>query len=194
MPKLVNVEDAAADAELRDVFDHRHALEPDRLEMPRQIAQPMRIALAQLEPRRSLERRAGMPRLLEQRARRGEQDVHARRARRARESRPARPPLPCAARLRRIPRAAGTARAARQRPATAGRRATALPQALPAPHDEKRSGKRRASAATSTAADDPGSPLTVRRSPAPGSVRSTCSNAGRRSMASSRRGSDTAAG
>ena len=33
MPKRVDVEDAAADAELRDILHHRHALEADALEM-----------------------------------------------------------------------------------------------------------------------------------------------------------------
>src|SRR3954469_3745841 len=59
----VHVEDAAANAELRDVVDHRYALEADRLEMGRQLGQPMRAALAQLDAQMS--QRARHARLLE---------------------------------------------------------------------------------------------------------------------------------
>ncbi len=64
----VNVEDAAANAELRNVFDHRHALETDRLEMCCQFTEAMRIAFAQLDAQ--LVEGARHPRLLEQGARR----------------------------------------------------------------------------------------------------------------------------
>ena len=67
----VDVEDAAANAELRDVFDHRHALEADRFEVFGELAEPVRIALAELDPQ--LVQRARHSRLLEQRARRREQ-------------------------------------------------------------------------------------------------------------------------
>ena len=69
----VDVEDAAANAELRHVLDHRHALEADRLEMRRELAQPMRVALPQLDAQ--ILERARHARLLEQRARGG--DEHA---------------------------------------------------------------------------------------------------------------------
>ena len=71
--KTVNIEDATADAELGDIFDHRHTLEADRLEVRRELAQAMRAALAQLDP--EVLERARHARLLEQRAGRG--DEHA---------------------------------------------------------------------------------------------------------------------
>ena len=42
----VDVEDAAAHAELRDVFHHRHAFEPDAFEMRGQLLRATHIALA----------------------------------------------------------------------------------------------------------------------------------------------------
>ena len=65
--KAVDVEDSAAHAELGDVLHHRNALEPNRLEVRREIFRPASVALPQLEPRRgerarklgALEKRAG---------------------------------------------------------------------------------------------------------------------------------------
>ena len=67
----VDVEDAAAQRELRDVLHHRHALEADALEVLGELARPAHVALAQLDAQ--VGERAGQPRALEQRARRGEQ-------------------------------------------------------------------------------------------------------------------------
>ena len=42
----VHVENAAANAELRDIFDHRDALEADSLEVFGELGEPVRCALA----------------------------------------------------------------------------------------------------------------------------------------------------
>ena len=49
-PEAVNVENAAADAELRDIFDHWHTFEANGLEVRGQLLWPAPISLAQLEP------------------------------------------------------------------------------------------------------------------------------------------------
>ena len=67
----INVEDSASDAELRDVIHHRHALESDRLEMVRQLAQPVRFTFAQLDAERL--QRARHSRFLGESTRRREQ-------------------------------------------------------------------------------------------------------------------------
>ena len=51
-PEAIDVEDPAADAELRDVFYHRNSLEPNRFEVRRDLLWSTRVAFAQLEPRR----------------------------------------------------------------------------------------------------------------------------------------------
>jgi hypothetical protein len=48
--EAVDVENAAAQAELGDVFDHADALEPDRLQVVDERGGSVRIALAELEP------------------------------------------------------------------------------------------------------------------------------------------------
>src|SRR5215218_7484656 len=48
-PERVHVEDAAAETELRDILDHRHALEPDALEVRRQLAWATYVTLAKLD-------------------------------------------------------------------------------------------------------------------------------------------------
>ena len=73
-PEAVDVEDSSSHAELRDVFDHRHALEPDGLEMQREIFRAARVALAKLE---AGEREcARQLRSLEEGTRRGEENPH----------------------------------------------------------------------------------------------------------------------
>ena len=109
----VDVEDAAAQAELRDVLDHRHALEADALEMLGELARPAHVALAQLDAQ--IGERAGKPRALEQRARRRERARGSRRDSAARASRRARRRPRRAARLRRSLRAADRARRASRR-------------------------------------------------------------------------------
>ena len=69
----IDVEDAAADAELRHVFDHRDALESDAFEMRGKFGQPIRRALSQLDAK-FLEC-ARHPRLLEECAGRREQNA-----------------------------------------------------------------------------------------------------------------------
>ena len=49
--KAVDIEDAAADAELRDVLHHSDALESDRFEVRGQGLWPTRVSFAQLEAR-----------------------------------------------------------------------------------------------------------------------------------------------
>jgi hypothetical protein len=71
--RRVDVENAAAQAELRNVLHHRHALESDALEMLGQLARPAHVALAQLDAQ--LGERTGETCALEQRARRREQDA-----------------------------------------------------------------------------------------------------------------------
>src|SRR6185312_1005681 len=48
-PETVDVEDPAAHAELRDVLDHRHALEADRFEVRGELLRAANISLSQLE-------------------------------------------------------------------------------------------------------------------------------------------------
>jgi hypothetical protein len=50
--EAVNVEDAAADAVLRDIIDERYAIEPESLQPISEIAQAMRLALPNLDPAR----------------------------------------------------------------------------------------------------------------------------------------------
>src|SRR6185437_16367644 len=69
----VDVEDSAADAELRHVLHHRDPLETDCLEMRGHVGETMHAAFAQLEP--EISERAWHARLLEQRARRGDEET-----------------------------------------------------------------------------------------------------------------------
>ena len=71
-PEAVDVEDSSAHAELRDVIHHLHALEPDRLEVGREILRPAAVPFTYLES--SLGERARQLRLLEQRPGGSEQD------------------------------------------------------------------------------------------------------------------------
>ena len=158
--------------------------------MPRQIFRAPHIALMQLEPCTLHRRREHEC----ARALRGPWSAEC--ARRpvqpARASRRVHRPPRRAAPLRRNLLAADTARRPCRRRATAGPRASARLRASPCVTTARnRPGRRRASAATITAADDPGSPTTVRRCPGAGIVLSSRVNAGRRSIASSRRGSAT---
>jgi hypothetical protein len=59
---------------LRDVLDHRHALEADRLEVRRELGESMRTALAELDAQ--LAQCARHARALEQRTGRREQDAN----------------------------------------------------------------------------------------------------------------------
>ncbi len=65
-PEAVDVEDPAADAELRDIFDHRDSLEPNRFKVRRELLWPTRVAFAELEPGRR--ERPGQLRTFEKRA------------------------------------------------------------------------------------------------------------------------------
>src|SRR6476619_5564706 len=73
-PEAVDVEDSAANAELRDILDHLHTLEANRFEMRREIFRTPRVAFAKLQPR--VLKRAWELSPLEQRARGGEEDAH----------------------------------------------------------------------------------------------------------------------
>jgi len=70
--EAVDVEDSAANAELGDVLDHRHALEPDLLEMLGEPFRTPRVAFAYLETGRL--QRARELRSLQQRAAGGDDD------------------------------------------------------------------------------------------------------------------------
>jgi hypothetical protein len=50
-PEAVDVEDSAANAELGDILDHRHALEANGLEVCGKRLRPARVTLAQLGSR-----------------------------------------------------------------------------------------------------------------------------------------------
>ena len=71
--EAVDVEDAAAHAELRDVLHHRHALESDALEVRRELLGAAHVALAKLDAQ--IVQRARHARFLEERARGREQDA-----------------------------------------------------------------------------------------------------------------------
>ena len=185
MPKRVDVEDAAAQAELRDVLDHRHALEADALEMLGELARAADVALAQLDAQ--IGERARQARALEQRARRGEQHADLAATRAARASRRARPRPRRAAPPRRTLRAADRARPASRRAACGDRRASARRAATPSATttkkrvgqtarergDERRVGRTGQVRRRASSARGAGSVLTRRV------------NAGRRSIASS---------
>src|SRR5688572_6431387 len=72
--KAVHVEDSAPHAELCDVVDHRYALEPNRLEMTREVLGPAGVSFPELEPRMC--QRTRQLCLLENRARGREKDLH----------------------------------------------------------------------------------------------------------------------
>jgi hypothetical protein len=71
--ETVDIEDSAAHAELRDVIDHLHTLEPDRLEVSCESFGPMSVAFANLKSR--VRKRARQLGLLENRSRGGEQNL-----------------------------------------------------------------------------------------------------------------------
>ena len=186
----VDVEDAAAQAELRDVLYHGHALEPDALQVLRQLARAAHVALAQLDAQ--LGQRARQAGALQHCARGGEQDAD----------------LAAAQPLQRLHALAGdldvrldlaesfARRVERHgrlvRTGSAGRRARRSACGTPsAATTRKRVGRRRARAATSVASAEPGRPVARSVAPGAGRVLSRRANAGRRSIASSRLGSDT---
>src|SRR6185503_1828690 len=68
----VDVENSPADAELRDIFDHRHSLESDGLQMRRKFSESMRITFPKLDAK--LAQRARHSSFLEQRATRGQEN------------------------------------------------------------------------------------------------------------------------
>ena len=72
--EAVDVEDAAAHAELRDVLHHRHTLEADALQVLDQLREPVLLALAQLDAQ--VAKRPRHPGALEQRTRRRDQESH----------------------------------------------------------------------------------------------------------------------
>ena len=73
-PEPIDIEDPAAHRELRDILDHRCALEADRLEVRGEGFEAPGVALAQLEAR--VAQGARQARSLEQGARRREEDAH----------------------------------------------------------------------------------------------------------------------
>ena len=66
-PERVHVEDAAANRELRHVFDQWNTLEADALEMIRELGQAVAVPLLELDAK--VAQRAGHARLLGERAR-----------------------------------------------------------------------------------------------------------------------------
>src|SRR5207249_2065825 len=71
--EAIDVDDSPAHAELRDVLDHGHPLEPHREKMSGDVLGTPNVALAELEA--GLLNRARQPRALQERASRSEQDA-----------------------------------------------------------------------------------------------------------------------
>ena len=189
--EAVDVEDPAAHTVLGDLLHHRCPFEPDAVEVACQVFRAPHVSLMQLEPRALHRSRDTGP--LEKGAGGRQHDADA--------------PRPTRSSVSTRSPATSACGSASPNPSRGGYNATAVSATSDCRSASSRSasgspcvttarnrpGSRRASAATITAADDPGSPTTVRRSPGAGIVLSSRVNAGSRSIASSKRGSATRA-